>query len=675
MESPNATLPSIADEKKEDTPSSRVVPPSKRRAKAAGSAGLSELSKQLRIFQKENEAQAVDINRLERQLRILAELQGISVNDLRKALEDACANEAFGEMQHRVAKLRAQLEAATLAKQAELRKDATAPHIANLELRVGELEEVEFKQQQEIHHLFDQLRHERERATRLESEAEQYKKDAQDYLDRLKKESAKASELEKAFQEKVRKLEEEQMLKMKEQAQQALMLQQQVQKKQQSDKDAEIAAIQMAKEYETMAQNLMDKDEALRRAQLMLKAEQEKSRQLAKKVDDQAREAQTLMKVDQDKMALTVKQLQDADSQNELRLAQYKARFAMQDERIEDMGQQLDSLYTAFHLLKDEFNAENQEYAALKSNLDEADAEVARQVEDLEKKMNGDRAGAATVGSTPRKSRKFGMIRKTQKTTSTSEKIPREITTPSTVATALSPTSTPYAVTTPLPETPMARGYAAHAARPADPTRTPTTWQLLRNRDISNSARRSLSGNTDAMFSGNLFVKSNSAFRKWKNKSCGLYLSDDHYEWDIGEEKSFSLEFGISKVEFYPNHPLSFMVHINPSDPGARVVHAAAMNETDYHLWMAALTKATTGEEYQPERPDGASASEGGAAYNSSELVASGYGSQRPPSNSFVLSSDGSARTGLSAEQQEAADLDYAIELSRQLELSNKEMV
>lgn len=104
---------------------------SKQRAMAAGSAGLSELSKQLRILQAKNEAQSVEINRLERQLRILAELQGISVADLRKALEDACANEAFGELQHRVAKLRAELEAATLAKQKEQSMSTAAPHIAN----------------------------------------------------------------------------------------------------------------------------------------------------------------------------------------------------------------------------------------------------------------------------------------------------------------------------------------------------------------------------------------------------------------------------------------------------------------------------------------------------------------------------------------------------------------
>lgn len=123
------------EEKKEsDVMSSLPLSPSKQRAKAAGSAGLSELSKQLRILQAKNEAQSVEINRLERQLRILAELQGISVADLRKALEDACANEAFGELQHRVAKLRAELEAAMLSKQKEGQRETAAPHIANCKL-------------------------------------------------------------------------------------------------------------------------------------------------------------------------------------------------------------------------------------------------------------------------------------------------------------------------------------------------------------------------------------------------------------------------------------------------------------------------------------------------------------------------------------------------------------
>ena len=75
-------------------------------------SGLSELTNQLQIARARNDAKTVEISRLERQLRILAELQGISVADLRNALEDACANEAFDEMRQRVAKLKAELEQA-----------------------------------------------------------------------------------------------------------------------------------------------------------------------------------------------------------------------------------------------------------------------------------------------------------------------------------------------------------------------------------------------------------------------------------------------------------------------------------------------------------------------------------------------------------------------------------
>jgi len=687
---------SLPFEEKKDDVASRVdenipavvdgplLSPSKRRVRAANSAGLSELSKQLRIFQAKNEAQAVEINRLERQLRILAELQGISVADLRKALEDACANEAFGEMQHRVAKLRAELEAASLAKRTELRKDATAPHIANLELRVGELEEVEEKQQAEIHHLYEQLRHERARATRLESEAEQNKKDAQDYLGRFKQESSRAARLETTFQENLIKLEEEQALKLKQQAQEA-----------QANRDAGAASAsasvpsispEMAEEYERMVQILKKKDEALRRAHEMLNAEKDKASEKMKEVDDQARQAQMGMKVDQDQMALIIKELQDADSQNELRLAQYKARFSMQDERIEDMEQQLNSLYMAFTLLKEEFNAESSKFTALKNNLDEADAVVARQVDDEEKNKNGGR------GVTPRKS------------SDSPQGIPREITTPSTVATQMSPSATPrsaarspgspnsYASTphastpyasTPYVSTPYAVGtpvadayISSRTMPPASPTRTPTTWQLLRNRDTDSPPRRSFStpNRSGALVSGNLIVKSKSAFRKWKTKSSSLYLSGDHYQWAM-EGKSFALEFGISRVEFYPNHPLSFVVHPNPFDSMAPVIYAAAMNEADYHRWMAALTKATSGEEYEPRktperRLDAVPTSEA-SAYGSIEAA---QGSQRPATMSFRLSSAGSMRTSLSAEEQEAADLEHALQLSKQMEMSKEVM-
>jgi hypothetical protein len=84
---------------------------------AAGSPpgrGLSELARQLRVMQAKNQALTVEVGRLERQLRILSDLSGISVTDLRATLERACESEAYGELQHRLAKLQAQLEEAKL---------------------------------------------------------------------------------------------------------------------------------------------------------------------------------------------------------------------------------------------------------------------------------------------------------------------------------------------------------------------------------------------------------------------------------------------------------------------------------------------------------------------------------------------------------------------------------
>ena len=84
-----------------------------------------------------------------------------------------------------------------------------------MELRVGELEEIEEGHQREIHHLYDQLGHEQSKATRLEAERDQHKHDAQEYLDRLNKATAKVNQLEANFQEKLQQFQLEQARKMR----------------------------------------------------------------------------------------------------------------------------------------------------------------------------------------------------------------------------------------------------------------------------------------------------------------------------------------------------------------------------------------------------------------------------------------------------------------------------
>ncbi|CAJ1952350.1 unnamed protein product [Cylindrotheca closterium] len=574
------------EEKQDDMANELPQSASKRRARQAGSAGLSELSKQLRIFQAKNEAQAVEISRLERQLRILADLQGINVADLRKALEEACQNEAFGEMQSRVQKLRAELEAAMLAKGGVIRKDMAAPEIANLQLRVGELEEVEEKQEAEIAHLYDQLRHERARATRLESECDQWKKDTSGYSDRLKSEAAKASQLEKEFQDQLRKMQEEYAKKMQE----GLMSVQSV-AKEGGTVSATYVSPEMADEYERLLKAMKDKDEELRKAREELNAEHEKNLQLMREQENASRLNSLNSQVENENRVLVIKQLQEADSQNELRLAQYKARFAVQDERINDMAQQLDSLYTAFGLLKEEVESDNLTRAALRNRLDEADAAMARQVENEQKKTL---------------KKKLAKINARNSTSPATGASTPERRTESPVA--RSPTAVTESFNEPI--TPTARPVGSPQALKSSPSdsQTHSTWQLLglpkNNQSRLDTYVSEQPDQNGVLISGMLIVKSNSMVknmgRKWKAKNSKIYLNGDHFQWDLGEGKSFALQFGVSAIEYNPNHPLSFVVKTDPSSPGSPVIQAAASSEDDYKHWMSALTKATSGDEYNP---------------------------------------------------------------------------
>jgi DNA repair exonuclease SbcCD ATPase subunit len=407
----------------------------KKAASPRTSGGLSELSKQLRVLQAKNQAQSVEIDRLERQLRILADLQGISVADLRNALQQACEAEAFGELQHRVASLRAQLEAASLAKVsiASAAQDAAnAKKIANLELRVGELEEVEEKQRAEIQKLYSQLMEQQANGTRLEALVAQLRSENE-----------------------------------------------QLELHQQEGTPRESGEVRLA---DTTSQ-----DEAL-----------------AARARDAEMEAQIL----REKLKLSEQQREAAEQQSKLRNAQFKARFILQSENIQDLEQQLSSLYVAFEILREEKAKDDDARLALQDNLGHADAEVARQVSHLERSNRSPR----------------------------SETIPQ------------SPTKTVE-------------------GKPIEP-----------------------------VLSSTLLIKSSSGMiKKWKKRHVLLFSTLTHHHLDIGEERGYALQFGISTLEPYPKMPFGFIIHIGRNRES---ICAAATNEDDYHRWMAALMFATTGAEY-----------------------------------------------------------------------------
>jgi hypothetical protein len=155
-------------------------------ASGGNSLGLSELSKQLRVLQAQNQSQSMEIERLERQLRILSDLQGVSVNDLRSALLSACQAEAHSELISRLHKLEAQLEAASLMAS----KKVPSNQVATLELRIGELEEIEANQREEIARVFEALQDAREKASRLEATVEQQARE----IEQLRKTTGSAAQ-------------------------------------------------------------------------------------------------------------------------------------------------------------------------------------------------------------------------------------------------------------------------------------------------------------------------------------------------------------------------------------------------------------------------------------------------------------------------------------------------
>ena len=141
-------------------------------------SGLSELSKQLRALQHANHSQTAQIDKLERKLQILSDLKGVSVKELKTALEAACEGEAFNELRIEVETLRAQLEIA------RSNTSKTAPKsnaVANLELKVGELEEIEESLRSKLSSLHDSLREQTAKATEFESLAAKHERQMQEF--------------------------------------------------------------------------------------------------------------------------------------------------------------------------------------------------------------------------------------------------------------------------------------------------------------------------------------------------------------------------------------------------------------------------------------------------------------------------------------------------------------
>jgi len=469
MQQYDQTETTTASQKPRTIPLEVTSPSQKRASEFRSSGGLFEISKQLNISQAKNEAQGVEINRLERQLRLLADLQGVNVADLRKALEHACADEAFGELQHRIAKLEAELEAAQLMHKSPPGRMSSHSEENENERNSEEMDALRFQvqqQQMEIHGLKSMIE---ERNQRIEELSADHRKSVQ---------------------------------------------------------GLDAGASAMSQEYAELLSMVASKDDELDEARTALEAEREKSIE---------HERQLLLnneKIRQKEMMEVKERHFDQVLALEKKVIRTENSCA---DRIKDMEQQLKSLYVAVGVINEDHDYDNEQRNRLSNDLKEADYKVASQMDVAEQQQQQQQGASGEGGG--------GLY---------STLLMNEL---------LS-----------LKEEAAAAQAAASLPVAAD------TAPLIK-----------------FAVSGSLLIKSKGVVRKWKAKQSRLFLCGDHYQLDVGD-KSYSIEFGISKVDFNPNYPLSFVIQTDPNDVHAPTIAAAASNEEDYHKWMSALAKATTGE-------------------------------------------------------------------------------
>ncbi|KAL7519820.1 hypothetical protein ACHAWX_004575 [Stephanocyclus meneghinianus] len=331
-------------------------------------SNLSELSIQLRKLQTENNTKSSEIDRLNRQVRILSDLQGISVHDLKDALKTACEGEAHNELRAEVGRLKAQLECYGAAagrssigrgakvgeggganigdgiqvkSQEEFRQEAASRARTNLELRVGELEELEGTLRAELAKVYEQARQLASKNTLLETQHLQQQNLISDWERRWK--DREDEDIKKG--RIVAKTPSIGSYNYSEFAPRC---------------GTNNATPQPTILLHNVAQSQLDIQQSLLTAEAALAGEKQQR-------------------------ALLQQQIDSAQKSYDLKLDQYQHRIQFQESQILDLEQQLSSLYAAFGIVQQERIEERDQKLWLKRNLLESDAALAKEAEDKEK--------------------------------------------------------------------------------------------------------------------------------------------------------------------------------------------------------------------------------------------------------------------------------------------------
>eukprot|EP00977_Amphora_coffeiformis_P012731 scaffold3224_cov158-Amphora_coffeaeformis.AAC.20 len=351
---------------------------------------LSALAQQLRVMQAKNQTLTVEIGRLERQLRIVTELSGVSVADLRGTLERACESEAYGELQHRLMSLQAQLEQAKLKhrKADEFDRDAEEQKTANLQLRIGELEEAEGALRQELGQLYKSQDEQAEEATKLKQANDQQAKEINNLKEQLQKLEAKESDTPAITRKAPTK-------KLK-------------------DPPAHRAPPNKPANKKASAVPLKALPNSAKATKMTVELISMKDHSITEEAPPVSTTAVSpdaiatvtpkttpVENMESKHIQLLRKQVESREKELKLKESQYKTRFNLQEERIVDMEQQLSSMYTAFELLDQEHSQEKKTRQELTQALRMADSQVARAVDHLQRNTTSPAAATKPAAVSP----------------------------------------------------------------------------------------------------------------------------------------------------------------------------------------------------------------------------------------------------------------------------------
>lgn len=507
---------------------------------------LSELSVQLRKLQNENNAQASEIDRLERQIRILSELRGVSIHELRETLRLACEGEAHGELRAVVGKLQAKVDNAGLQNSGGgLGKGDFAPQDKSrarlaLELRVGELEEVENTLRAELASLYQRIARLTENNTTLKTETLQQK--------------AQLEESERRWRAK----EEEDV------------------------KKGSMIAVPVASPIGSYNYS----DYAAGNTQMQV-SQVNQNRLLA---------AETALAGEKEQRSLLESQMESTKKSYELKIDQYQHRIQFLEGQINDLEQQMNSLYVAFDMMQTERTKERENTLMWQNNLLQSDAALAKEESEKEKGKQQQSPTSTSDYQSPNQrktpiraghssfSTSSNGISSNQSNTPTSYSTPNNGIPLPNIANSV---STPQASVEPAVHQPIIKG---HLLLLLDSHDQPLSPQASMAPSASKPKRK-------------LLLKTPSRRRmspsmRLKRQYCVLHGSNGLYQLRYGDTITSACagvhEFittGVSSIEHTERsqqHDHGFEIVINSSEDSPSLC-CAAQSEEDFLRWMAAL--------------------------------------------------------------------------------------